>query len=427
MTIKQASHSSSVCSAARQQRGTTLIELMVALAVFLIVSGAGFTLFNSMQKANTNLQEQQGLSLALRSAASQLQLDLGNAGNGYFQGINIPSWPVGVTIMNTSTGSSCYSSSTGYAASCFDQLNIITARPDLYPAVNPTDSNGDTSPSSCPSPAAPTGTNPAPGSNTTKIYTLFPSGYTSTQAQAEFATGDQLMLLHTTSTGTLITTTTVQSVTLNSASNAVALTVNQTYSDGSNIIGNDPYDITSCDRTSFSSATPYSQPNTTSCPSAGSASPYTPTFFGTTFCGTGDWVVKLVPIQYKVQATSNPNNPWQLVRIQNGTTSVIMDQIIGFRVGAAIWNAVDTGSGYNVPTYNYQASTYAIGSLSEGYNFSLVRSVRASIIARTAPSATSASMFQNSFDGGAYQVRGTVVVVNPRNLSMNDDQTQAIP
>jgi hypothetical protein len=137
--------------------------------------------------------------------------------------------------------------------------------------------------------------------------------------------------------------------------------------------------------------------------------------------------VKLVPIQYYVDTTANPSDP-TLYRKQNGVASVIMDQILGFKVGASIWNTIDNSTGYSVPYYNYQASNYSISSAQpEGYNFSLVRSIRVSIIARTAPSATTnPGTYHNSFDGGAYQVLGRAIVVNPRNLSMNDDQTQAL-
>ena len=41
-----------------------------------------------------------GMNVALRNAAAQMQVDLVNAGTAYFQGANIPSWPVGVTIVN---------------------------------------------------------------------------------------------------------------------------------------------------------------------------------------------------------------------------------------------------------------------------------------------------------------------------------------
>jgi hypothetical protein len=43
-----------------------------------------------------------------------------------------------------------------------------------------------------------------------------------------------------------------------------------------------------------------------------------------------------------------------------------------------------------------------------------------SLIGRTSPS-NADSEFRNSFDNGRYQVQGIAVVVNPRNMSMNDN------
>jgi prepilin-type N-terminal cleavage/methylation domain-containing protein len=389
-----------------RQRGNTLLELLIALAILLTISAAAFGLFNSMQLANTNLQAQQGLSMALRSAESQLQLDLANAGNGYFQGVNVPSWPVGVTIVNNwvAPGSSCYVNGS-YTFKCFDQLNIVAADPIRYPAVNPTDISGDANPASCPATYT-------TGSGTTIVYALPASGLSLPQTQANFSVGDQLLFLHSTTTGTLLTTSTVTNVGLNSANTAVALTINQTLANGSNTMTNDPLDITACDGNA--------------CPPAGS-----PNYFGTNFCGTSDWIVKLTPIEYYVQSTGNSNNPWQLVRQQNGVVTDVMDQIIGFKVGASVWNAVDTGSGFstNAPYYNYQASTYQLGGsgIAEAWNFSLVRSVRISMIARSAPSTASVpGTYHNAFDQGPYQVRGAAIIVSPRNLSMNDNQNQAL-
>jgi len=413
-------------SAARRtpacQRGTTLIELMVALALFLIVGGAAFALFNQQQVATTNLQGQVGLSLSLRNAASQLQLDLSNAGSGYFQGINVPTWPVGVTIVNNWVpyGSSCYSSTTGYGANCFDQLNIITANPDgQFPAVHATNSAGSTSATVCPQTY-----NGSPGTPTT-VYALNANGLTLAQTAAKFVQGDQLLFL--TGSGKVMTTAILAA---NGAVSgpAVALSIYQTQIDGSNILGSDPLDITACDRTSVTVSGSATSP---ACPPPPPVTtPPTPpsVTFGTNYC-SADWIIKLSPITYSVAANSDPNNPWQLVRTQSGTSSVVMDQIIGFKVGASIWD-VDVLCGYTTPCYNYQASSYAIGSATAGsaaWNFSLIRSVRASLIGRTTPNYSSQYTYRNTFDSGPYQVQGTAVVVNPRNMSMNDDQTLPNP
>jgi hypothetical protein len=78
-----------------------------------------------------------------------------------------------------------------------------------------------------------------------------------------------------------------------------------------------------------------------------------------------------------------------------------MDQVIGFKVGAAWWNNPLEATEGNF-SYDYNSVDY-------GNNFTLVRAVRVSIIGRTAPIA------------GQYQIRGSSIVVNPRNLTMSND------
>ena len=124
---------------------------------------------------------------------------------------------------------------------------------------------------------------------------------------------------------------------------------------------------------------------------------------GTQFCNT-DWVLKLAPITYGVDAT-NPADP-RLIRTQSGQTTVIAEQIIGFKVGAMIWNGTADAN-----TYSFDANTYT-------HDWALVRSVRVSMIGRTPPDP--ANTFKNTFDSGPYKVQAISVVVNPRNLSMND-------
>jgi hypothetical protein len=125
-----------------------------------------------------------------------------------------------------------------------------------------------------------------------------------------------------------------------------------------------------------------------------------------------DWVVRLLPITYTVNANhvdgSNQSDP-QLVRTQAGIPNVLMDQVIAFKVGAALWNNVTSTF-----QYNYDAKTY-----STPYQYNLIRSVRASIIGRTEPNPT--NPYRNPFDQGPYQIRGNSVIVDPRNLTMNSD------
>jgi type II secretory pathway pseudopilin PulG len=369
--------------------GFSLFELLVSVAMFLVIGGIGFNLFNTQQASSQQVQGQAGLNLALRNAAAQLQMDVANAGSGYFQEANIPSWPVGVSIVNNvvPTGSSCYNGS-AYTASCFDQLNIITAaNPASYPPVHATDSTGGTSPTA----------NCSNTSTGIAYSQAGPAPMTLAQTAGLFSQGDQVLFL--TSKGLQFTAVVLTQAPVVSG-NAVKFTFNSTNADGSNGPAwpntNDPLDITTCD-------------GHTPCTEGGKlANP-------PQFCG-GDWILKLAPITYQVNS-SNSADPI-LTRTQNGVTSTVMEQVIGFKIGATIWNAsTDTESA----TYNYVASSYTNNPLHAGdvaYNFTLVRSVRISLIGRTAPNPN--LPFRNNFDNGPYQVQGMAVVINPRNMSMND-------
>ena len=109
-----------------------------------------------------------------------------------------------------------------------------------------------------------------------------------------------------------------------------------------------------------------------------------------------------------------------MTRTQNGTTNAVMEQVIGLKIGATIWNNV-TNSFAGTGNYVYDASTYTNQVANDmAYNYSLVRSVRVSLIARTVPDWRGTYSYRNGFDNGPYQVQGVGVVVNPRNMSMND-------
>ncbi|HEV3275872.1 MAG TPA: prepilin-type N-terminal cleavage/methylation domain-containing protein [Terriglobia bacterium] len=366
-------------------RGFSLVELLVAVAMFTVISASAFVLFNQQQKSALTEQGQVGLNVSLRNAASQLQMDLANAGSGYFPGANIPSWPVGVTIVNhvVSGAASCYNAATlTYTANCFDALNIIAAaNPAAYPPINATDGTGQNGTGNC--------------SNTGAgiAYGQAAPGHTLAQTAADYETGDQLLFLN--NTGSKITSVVLTRNAVVSGS-AVQFTFNPTNGDGSNSLANDPLDITACDG---------NQP----CPAGNK--------LGVQFCG-GDWALKLAPITYQVDS-SNPADP-KLTRTQSGATAIVMEQVIGFKVGATIWNNGAQNESTSAQ-YNYAASTYTINTPNdEAYNFTLVRSVRISLIGRTNPASGPAYTFRNAFDGGPYQVLGIAVVVNPRNLSMND-------
>ena len=62
--------------------------------------------------------------------------------------------------------------------------------------------------------------------------------------------------------------------------------------------------------------------------------------------------------------------------------------------------------------YHYSKSDY-------GSDFSLVRSLRVTLLTRTAPNLILG--YTNPFDGGPYLAFGSSIVVNPRNLSATDN------
>jgi prepilin-type N-terminal cleavage/methylation domain-containing protein len=366
----------------KSRAGFSMIELLLALSLFLLVGSAAFSLF---AKEETTFLRQQGLAgtnIALRNAAAQIQMDLYNAGTAYFQGSNIPSWPVGVTIVNNvvPTGNSCYNSSTfTYTAQCFDKINIIAgADPATYPPTHSTDSTGANGPSNCSS------------TSTGTAYGQAATGLTLAQTAAKYASGDEVLFLS--SNGKKMTSVILTAAPAVSGS-AVQFSFNGTHTDGTNTLANDPLDITACDN------------NT--CP--------TPNNFGIQFCGD-DWVIKLAPITYQVDAT-NAADP-KITRTQNGTTAIVMEQVIGFKIGATIWNSSTSTVGTQ---YNYDASSYTnTTSGDQAWNFTLVRSVRISLIGRSTPNTNPTYRFRNVFDNGPYQVASTAIVVNPRNMSMND-------
>ncbi|HEY2383744.1 MAG TPA: hypothetical protein VGK48_21425 [Terriglobia bacterium] len=364
------------------EAGFTLIELVVAMGCFLTITGAAFDLYMHQQTAYLRTEGQVGVNIALRNATAQLQIDLSNAGTAYFQGANIPAWPVGVTIVNrvVSGGSSCYDATAfSYTSTCFDSLNIIAgAPPATYPPINSTDSTGGNVATNC------------TDTSTGVAYGQAAPGLTLAQTAANYKAGDNLLLL--TANAKKMTTVVLSEAPV-VAGSALEFLFNATRADGTNNLANDPLDIAACDGQT--------------CP--------TPNNFGNQFCGA-DWIIKLAPITYQVDS-SNPSDP-KLTRTVNGTASVVMDQVIGFKLGATIWNnATDTVS----TQYNYDASSYSSHTIGDqGWNFTLVRSIRISLIGRTAPNFSPNYSFRNVFDHGPYQVEGISLVVNPRNLSMND-------
>jgi prepilin-type N-terminal cleavage/methylation domain-containing protein len=354
----------------RRDRGFTLVEMLVAAFVTVLIFGAALSLFAKHAPLFNKQQNMAALNIQIRNAVAQLQLDTINAGSGYYQGINIPDFPIGLTIQNNTTTPCNTPSTFTYGPNCFDQLNIIAVDSSAPPS-HPTD----------------TGNNCA--SSTSSVVFANPISPTTTaQLAGDFHSGDQILLV--TSDGSQMTSVVLTKDGSVSGSK-VQLQHNPTGANGTN--ASDPAFITV-------------NPNNK---------------LGTTFCST-DWILKISPITYKVD-TSTPSDP-KLIREQpSGSANdvVVAEQLVGFKLGAIIWNSCtpactsDDGS-----TYNYDSSTYSNSSGSQAYNFSLIRSVQMEVIARTNPNPDPTYVYRNGFDGGPYQIQSVSIVVNPRNLTMSN-------
>jgi len=350
----------------RRNAGFTLLEMLVSLAVFLVVGGVALALVAKHEPLYNRQQNTTALNIGLRSAIAQMELDMVNGGTGFYVGANIPSWPIGATLVNNTPTSSCFDSTANvYGPNCFDVLNIIAADPSTPPS-HPTD----------------IGTNCV--SSTSSILFADPVPPTTlAQLAAEFSNGDQLLLVK--GDGSQMTTT-VLTADGSVSGGKVRLQHNPTGADGTNTSLFDPLGITT-------------NPNNK---------------LGTEFC-TDDWVLKLSPISYSVD-TSVATNP-KLMRAQGGTSGVLAEQVIGFKLGASIWNDSN-----GTDQYYFDASAYpnADGTGTDPYNYTLVRSIRVSLIGRATPITDPTYSFRNTFDNGPYQIQAVSVVVNPRNLSMKD-------
>lgn len=361
-----------VRSAARKAGGAgfTLIEFLVAMGVFLVVMGAVFSLFRKDDPLFNQQQNQASLNLALQNVVTQIQVDAVNAGTGYYPGTNIPNWPVGITIQNSGTPSAtaCGNNPTySYLATCFDTLNVITVDPNTAPQH--------------------LGTAGGSVNTTAGSMVLYTPGLTAAQLTAlaaSYQRGDTLLLVA--SDGSQMTTV---NLTANGSvsGGAVRLSFTATNSSGQN-----PSDSLQITSNTGALSNPHVQ-------------------LGTVF-GNNDWVLRLMPITYKVDDT-DPTNPKLTRQLGGNAADVIAEQMIGFKVGAALWN--DTND-TDYTNYRYKASDYPSGN----YDFTILRSIRVSVVGRTPPNAGSIENFHNSYDQGPYHIQGLSVVVNPRNLSMAD-------
>ena len=369
--------------------GFTLVELLIAMLIFGVISASAFGLMAQHQPLFNQQQTQAALNISMRNAVAQLQTDIVNGGSGYYNNINVPNWPVGVVINNNvvaSTGD-CHTGIT-YGANCFDSLTVIVSDPNTTPG-NPLSSTSGNVPTTanigkCLNLETDTSANAA-------IYVLPPTGVTAATYATSFFSGDQILLVR--SDGSYYTTVKL------TANGATAIVGTQTYvllthstltnADGTNSAADD---VTGMSVSSKDQTWPK-------------------------FCDT-DWVLRLTPIKYDVDLSVASDPKLRRTVLVKGATPTangitLAEQVIGFKVGASLVNGTT-----DTPTYDFDSSTFKVNAGAVGYDYTMVRSVMLSLVGRTPPVEDPTYVFRNSFDGGPYQIQGISIVVNPRNMSM---------
>jgi prepilin-type N-terminal cleavage/methylation domain-containing protein len=369
-------------SRAFREAGFTLVELLIALLVFGTISAAAFSLAAQNAPIFNQQQNQAGLNIAMRNAVAQIQADMVNGGAGYYNGLNVPNWPVSVVITNqvVSSSGNCATGTT-YGTSCFDSFVVISADPNTT-AVNPLASSLaglPPGPSTCSSVTVNTSTS-------NDIFVLPPSS-------GGFQVYDQVLLVKSDASAyTTVRLTAVTPVTVSGTAYVKLSHSSFTNANGTNASADDATNmsVTSPDQTTAQ------------------------------FCNT-DFVVRLIPVEYCVDTATDSTDP-TLRRIQLvnqpttpacSTGTGLANQIIGFKVGATV---TQSKNGNDLYVYNFDSSTYG-APLGSGFDYTQIHSVMVSMIGRTTPDPTASYTFRNSFDGGPYQIQGVSVVVNPRNMN----------
>jgi prepilin-type N-terminal cleavage/methylation domain-containing protein len=358
--------------------GFSLLELMVAMSVFLILGGAVIALVRRHVPLFNTAQNQANLNITLRNAVAQLQMEVVNAGSSYSANNPMPFWPIGATITPAATPG-CQATR-NYVSACFDSFSLIDADSNL-PALAPS--------------ADAAGTVSVDTTAQANIFLTVPSNPAlATPAQytawaALLPAGTELMLVQG---GTdmvagqpSITVVVVQGggATANGNSIQVPIAVTGTMANCPNaaaaitgIPAIDPlkvYDAGECLR------------------------------FTGKFNPQLDYAIKLNATKYSVDGT-DPTNPKLIRTSPNGVQDVIAEQIVGFNVGA--WSSI-------IGTYSNTPAAY-------GSDWASIRSLQIQLLARATPNSDhNMDNFTNTYDQGPYQVQGVSVVINPRNLNTN--------
>ena len=406
--------------------GFSLIELLVAMAEFLIAAGAAFSLFDQHLALVTKQENLSGVNIGLRNTISQIEMDLSGAGQNLLSSVpNAPSFSMGVIIQNNIPGAvgvtTCAPDTSTWtyptaSSACFDSIELLS--PKLCGA-------GYSGPNA---PYAPVlSVNSNSGNDLSVSSTIFADDAAVGPSDDNtdygcFSNGDEILVVNTSPNSpchsggpSLAYCMTVVTLTKDGSStgNGVKLEHNPTGASG----GANGCPGTSCtDPLGIITGGGYKNA------------------LGTGF-GTGSYVINLGAgngdIAYSVQPNASNASDAQLVR--NGQP--VTDQIIGFKVGADLW---DKSNQSDLASFSYNSLLYCNSQLAVGLDcntdpppaagidpndFTLVRSIRVSLIGRTPPTGDpSMQTFHNGFDGGPYLVQQASIVVNLRGISIANFQ-----
>ena len=407
----------------RKSKGFSILEMLVAMAVFLIVAGAAFSLFNKHLALVTEQQSLSSVNIGLRNAMSQLELDLAAAGPNLFSGVQQSGSPVqpfslGVMIRNNTpagAGACAPNANWGYPTNtaCFDSLTLFTVKP-------------------CAGGTTPVLQIDDPGNSTESLSSSsivwgndFNSGANLTNDASCYKAGDEILVVQP-SNGIPLTCDNGNQ--FNYCMGVVTLTKDAQVSGGKIQLqhnpsgsGNDPLGVI------FGGAATnnYSNANGLGVGYSNGA------FIVNLGDGTND-------ITYAVQTSATDPGNDQLVRCNGAVCTaanaqVLTDQVIGFKIGAILWDNSKTNATDDA-NYFYDASKYCTDAIpgadcsttpppaNDPYDFTLIRAVRVSMIARTVPNANTAVLtnFKNGFDGGPYLVQQGSVSVDLRSITNSD-------
>jgi hypothetical protein len=412
------------------------------MAIFLIIAAAAFSMFNQNVTLATHQQTLSSVNIGLRNAMSQIEMDVSGAGEnvlGNVQGATGAFSP-GVIIQNNVPGiaAACAPNAAtwGYPASsaCFDSLSTITVKQCTI--------NGETT--NAPVLAVDEGTSPNNQVETlsasTQTWANDPNGAAGPGLANEvscYTSGDEMLVLQIPTGGNNLN---CDNALPNGATPNFCVGV-YTLSGNASITAN-PDTGNSDLLLTHNAASAASDPLGIIFNSSGTNnykyfnSLDKPIQNGSYVIdlGTGTNDVTFAVLQNPANADDT-----ELVRCPTAAPAcnavngqVLADQVIGFKVGADLWSATAAGN-TDLANYSFNSFTYCNSAFNvdctltpqpaagqDPYDYSLVRSVRVSLIGRTAPGQDSdLTKFKNGFDGGPYLVQQASVVVNLRGISIS--------